>query len=176
MASPWMVRRFDVASVDPEGAAARAGRRIRVEDRHFPMAVSRIDGCGGVELVRIRGHLGMHTDCARDQDRSTYYPWHEGMIWNLVLWSAGTPAALLRRGRGAVKMLPLEPGLALWLDITEVAHGVTSTPPGHPERHPEVVMIQVLGMPGFMRQEAVREAAVAVRGAMASPWGRILAP
>lgn len=158
---PWLVRRFDVATVDPRGRAAAAGKRIKLEDPFFPLATRALTS--GIELVRVRGHLGLHTDRAQDQSRS--YPWHEGMIWNLVLGVVGRPAALLRRADRDPRLIPLEPGVALWLDITEVQHGITSLHDAHPDRHPEVVMVQVLGTPGFLFAAAVHEAAKAVHEA-----------
>lgn len=157
---PWVIRRFDVAAIDPGGRAARAGRAIEIEDRYFPLVTRRL--APGVELARVHGHLGIHTDRRQDQNHTAYYPWHEGMIWNLVLWADGGAAALLGRGRRAPHVLDLVPGLALWLDITETAHGITALLAEHPERHPEVVMVQVLGTPSFLYDAAIDDAGVAI--------------
>jgi hypothetical protein len=155
-----MIRRFDPKLLDPHGCAVAVGRRIPIDDRYFPLAMERV--AHGIDLVRVLGHLGLHTDRARDQNHSSYYPWHEGMIWSLVLHAAGDPVAMLRRGRGTPRLIPLEPGIAIWLDITEVAHGIISMPAGHPEQHPEVVMVQVLGTPAFLFDGALQEAAAAI--------------
>lgn len=164
---PWLVRCFDVATIDPRGRAVAAGKRIKVEDRFFPLATRTL--APGIDLARVRGHLGLHTDRAQDQSYSSYYPWHEGMIWNLVLGVIGRPAALLRRANRDPRLIPLEPGVALWLDITEVQHGITSLHDEHPNRHPEVVMVQVLGTPSFMLDAAAGEAATAVRESLGPP-------
>lgn len=158
---PWRVRRFSVAAVDPGGVLTRAGRRIKPGARAFPFELQRVSET--FDLGRITGPVPVHTDRLCDQRRGgAFYPFHQGMIWNFVLWARADPALLLV-GRRGPRLVRLEPGVAIWFDITETAHGVTSLSEIHPKHLPQAVIAQACGCPAFLYDAAVQELRAAVK-------------
>ncbi|WP_395830274.1 hypothetical protein [Elstera sp.] len=158
---PWRVRRFSVAALDPGGVLAREGRRIKPGARAFPFELQRVSET--FDLGRITGPVPVHTDRLSDQRRGgAFYPFHQGMIWTFVLWARGDPALLLV-GRTGPRLIRLEPGVAIWFDITETAHGVTALPEIHPKHLPQAVIAQACGCPAFLYDAAVQELRAAVQ-------------
>lgn len=146
----WAIRKF----TDNFPGLIKKGKSLKVTDKYFPFKCSDLSVFGSIG--KISGMLPIHIDRSQDQSHSgAFYPFHEGMIWNFILSVKGSPALML--GDQRPKIIPLHPGLAIWLDITETFHGITQLCTLHPKEAPEVILAQVSGSPAFLYDSAYCE-------------------